>query len=204
MFVSGTSMEEDPNTSIEPIHTPFALRSRSTVTPISCSGIWMLPCQWPAGWEAVWARLTVSSIANSAPGSMNVIAIFLIFITALLLSTLLTCDSWFADPAHQGKHVPIPTYLRMGCSNSSRMSATFRFMNREAWRERLARVRNGFIRLRHSAMLLRMATRTLGDVGGTPGGLGEFAVGFVMACVGGYLFVNQGSVAGLYWALLGS
>src|SRR5258708_35762933 len=59
-------------------------------------------------------------------------------------------------------------------------------------------------RLRHSAMLLRMATRTLGDVGGTPGGLGEFAVGFVMACLGGYLLINQVSVVGSYWAFWGA
>jgi hypothetical protein len=32
----------------------------------------------------------------------------------------------------------------------------------------------------------RMENRTLRDVGGTPGGIGEFIIGFVMACVGGY------------------
>ncbi len=58
--------------------------------------------------------------------------------------------------------------------------------------------------LRRSAMLLRMANRALGDVGGTPGGLGEFAVGFVMACVGGYLLFNQVSVVGSYWAFWGA
>ncbi len=53
-------------------------------------------------------------------------------------------------------------------------------------------------------MLLRMANRALGDVGGTPGGLGEFALGFVMACVGGYLLFNQVTVAGSYWVFWGA
>jgi len=41
--------------------------------------------------------------------------------------------------------------------------------------------------------------RGLSDVGGTPGGLGEFLIGFVMICVGGYLLSNQVMVAGSYW-----
>ena len=45
-----------------------------------------------------------------------------------------------------------------------------------------------------------MADRSLSDVGGTPGGLGEFLMGFVMACVGGYLLSNQVTVAGSYWS----
>jgi len=44
-----------------------------------------------------------------------------------------------------------------------------------------------------------VAERGLNDVGGTPGGLGEFLIGFVMACVGGYLLTNQVTVAGSYW-----
>jgi hypothetical protein len=44
-----------------------------------------------------------------------------------------------------------------------------------------------------------VAERGLSDVGGTPGGLGEFLVGFVMTCVGGYLLANQVTVAGSYW-----
>ena len=44
-----------------------------------------------------------------------------------------------------------------------------------------------------------MAERGLNDVGGTRGGLGEFLIGFVMACIGGYLLTNQVIVAGSYW-----
>ncbi len=44
-----------------------------------------------------------------------------------------------------------------------------------------------------------MAERGLSDVGGTPGGLGEFLIGFVMICVGAYLLTNQVMVAGSYW-----
>jgi hypothetical protein len=44
-----------------------------------------------------------------------------------------------------------------------------------------------------------VAERGLNDVGGTSGGLGEFLIGFVMACVGGYLLTNQVTVAGAYW-----
>ncbi|HEX7284543.1 MAG TPA: hypothetical protein VF532_00075 [Candidatus Angelobacter sp.] len=49
-----------------------------------------------------------------------------------------------------------------------------------------------------------MANRSLGDVGGTPGGLGEFVMGLVMACIGGYLLSNQVSVVGSYWAFWGA
>ena len=49
-----------------------------------------------------------------------------------------------------------------------------------------------------------MQNRTLRDVGGTPGGIGEFLVGFVMACVGGYLIANQVSIVGSYWSFYGA
>lgn len=48
-----------------------------------------------------------------------------------------------------------------------------------------------------------MEHRSLGDVGGTSGGLGEFLIGCAMACVGGYLLSNQVSVVGSYWDLWG-
>src|SRR5437016_5487605 len=49
-----------------------------------------------------------------------------------------------------------------------------------------------------------MADRSLSDVGGTPGGLGDFLIGFVMICVGGYLLTNQVIVAGSYWSFYGT
>ncbi len=49
-----------------------------------------------------------------------------------------------------------------------------------------------------------MDERQLKDVGGTPGGLGHFLIGFVMACVGGYLISNQVSVVGSYWNFYGA
>lgn len=48
-----------------------------------------------------------------------------------------------------------------------------------------------------------MTDRDFTDVGGTPGGFGEFLIGFVMACVGGYLLTNQVSVVGSYWSFYG-
>jgi hypothetical protein len=39
--------------------------------------------------------------------------------------------------------------------------------------------------------------------GGTPGGLGEFLIGFVMACAGGYLLTQQVTVTGGFWVLWG-
>ena len=42
------------------------------------------------------------------------------------------------------------------------------------------------------------------DVGGTPGGLGNFLMGFVMTCVGGYLIANQVTVVGSYWSFYGA
>ncbi len=49
-----------------------------------------------------------------------------------------------------------------------------------------------------------MDNRSLGDVGGTPGGLGEFLIGFIMVCVGGYLLSNQVTVVGSYWSFYGA
>jgi hypothetical protein len=40
-------------------------------------------------------------------------------------------------------------------------------------------------------------------VGGTPGGLGTFFLGFAMICIGGYLLTNQVSVVGSYWNFYG-
>ena len=49
-----------------------------------------------------------------------------------------------------------------------------------------------------------MDDRSLSDVGGTPGGLGKFLMGFAMACVGGYLLSHQVTVVGSYWNLWGT
>jgi hypothetical protein len=49
-----------------------------------------------------------------------------------------------------------------------------------------------------------MANRSLSDAGGTPGGLGEFVIGFAMACIGAYLLSNQVTVAGSYWNFSGT
>lgn len=49
-----------------------------------------------------------------------------------------------------------------------------------------------------------MAERGLGDVGGTPGGLGHFLIGFGMVCVGGYLLSNQVMVGSSYWNFYGA
>jgi hypothetical protein len=49
-----------------------------------------------------------------------------------------------------------------------------------------------------------MADHRFSDVGGTPGGLGHFLIGFAMACVGGYLLTNQVSVVGSYWSFYGT
>jgi len=48
-----------------------------------------------------------------------------------------------------------------------------------------------------------MADRHYSDVGGTPGGLGHFLMGFAMACAGAYLLANQVSVGGSYWGFYG-
>jgi hypothetical protein len=49
-----------------------------------------------------------------------------------------------------------------------------------------------------------MADRRFSDVGGTAGGLGDFLLGFAMACVGGYLLCNQVTVASSYWSFYGA
>src|SRR5262245_18282420 len=48
-----------------------------------------------------------------------------------------------------------------------------------------------------------MANHRMSDVGGTPGGLGDFLIGFAMTCIGGYLLANQVSVVGSYWSFYG-
>src|ERR1700722_19127247 len=54
-----------------------------------------------------------------------------------------------------------------------------------------------------SAMLPRMETRSLGGVGGTPGGLGRFLLCSAFTCGGAYLLSNQVSVVGSYWSFYG-
>jgi hypothetical protein len=49
-----------------------------------------------------------------------------------------------------------------------------------------------------------MGDRSFSDVGGTPGGLGHFLIGFAMACMGAYLLSNQVIVAGSYWTFNGT
>jgi len=39
--------------------------------------------------------------------------------------------------------------------------------------------------------------------GGTPGGLGEFLIGFVMIIIGGYLFTDRVTVTSGYWQFWG-
>jgi hypothetical protein len=48
-----------------------------------------------------------------------------------------------------------------------------------------------------------MAEDRFRNVGGTPGGLGHFLMGFVMACVGSYLLANQVMIVGSYWSFYG-
>ena len=48
-----------------------------------------------------------------------------------------------------------------------------------------------------------MENRSFSDAGGTPGGLGHFALGFIMVCIGGYLLVNQVMVVSSYWGFFG-
>ena len=59
------------------------------------------------------------------------------------------------------------------------------------------------IRRTFSAILRAMDNRTFKDAGGTPGGLGHFVLGFAMACIGGYLLVNQVVVVGSFWNFYG-
>ena len=49
-----------------------------------------------------------------------------------------------------------------------------------------------------------MENRSLKDVGGTPGGIGYFVMGFIMTCIGGYLISNQVNVVGSYWSFYGA
>ncbi len=49
-----------------------------------------------------------------------------------------------------------------------------------------------------------MADRSFSDVGGTPGGIRHFLLGFIMACLGGYLLCNQVMVMGSYWSFYGA
>src|SRR5260370_29242494 len=49
-----------------------------------------------------------------------------------------------------------------------------------------------------------MTDRRFSDVGGTRGGLGDFLIGFAMACVGAYLLSNQVPVMGSYWSFYGA
>ena len=49
-----------------------------------------------------------------------------------------------------------------------------------------------------------MSERSLRDVGGTPGGLGSFLIGLIMACVGGYLLTSQVMVTSGYWSFYGT
>jgi len=49
-----------------------------------------------------------------------------------------------------------------------------------------------------------METGSCGNVGGTAGGLGHFALGFAMACIGGYFLANQVGVVGSYWSFYGA
>ena len=49
-----------------------------------------------------------------------------------------------------------------------------------------------------------MEDRSLSDVGGTPGGMGHFLIGFAMACAGAYLLSNQVMVASSYWTFNGT
>ena len=52
-------------------------------------------------------------------------------------------------------------------------------------------------------MLECMAVRQWSDVGGTPGGLGDFLLGFAMACAGAYLLTSHVMVASSYWSFYG-
>ena len=52
-------------------------------------------------------------------------------------------------------------------------------------------------------MLGLMSDRRFSDVGGTPGGIGEFLIGFAMSCTGGYLLSTHVTVVGAYWDFYG-
>ena len=46
-------------------------------------------------------------------------------------------------------------------------------------------------------------SRRMEGAGGTPGGMGEFFIGLLMAVAGGYLLTNQLTVTSGYWTLWG-
>ncbi len=48
-----------------------------------------------------------------------------------------------------------------------------------------------------------MANPALNSPGGTPGGVGEFILGFIMACFGGYFLSSRVTVVGSYWSFWG-
>lgn len=45
--------------------------------------------------------------------------------------------------------------------------------------------------------------RSIGDVGGTSGGLGMFLLGLAMACIGGFLITDKVTIVGSYWSFWG-
>ncbi|HLI83087.1 MAG TPA: hypothetical protein VKV17_04170 [Bryobacteraceae bacterium] len=49
-----------------------------------------------------------------------------------------------------------------------------------------------------------MKDRSLRDVGGTPGGLGSFIIGLILASIGGYLLTSQVTVTSSYWTFYGT
>ena len=49
-----------------------------------------------------------------------------------------------------------------------------------------------------------MPDRSLRDVGGTPGGLGSFFLGLILACLGGYLLTSHVMVTSGYWNFYGT
>ncbi len=48
-----------------------------------------------------------------------------------------------------------------------------------------------------------MENRGLADVGGTPGGIGKFLLGFAMTSIGGYLLSSHVMVVSSYWNFYG-
>ncbi len=48
-----------------------------------------------------------------------------------------------------------------------------------------------------------MSAEQLRGAGGTPGGVGRFFCGLAMTAVGGYLLLNQVTVAGTFWDFFG-
>ena len=48
-----------------------------------------------------------------------------------------------------------------------------------------------------------MEDRRFSDVGGTPGGLGHFVMGLIMACAGAYFLADRVTVVGSYWSFYG-